>query len=71
MTEEEKSLEAEEVKELAVLYKETSRLLSKYQLAMNDAAQALCVQQPSLLRKRQKLIEHARDKLFADGFEKW
>lgn len=67
---EEESLQDERVKELAVIYKkETSRPLSKYQLAMNKAAQTLCVQQPSLLCKRKILMECARDKLFADGFE--
>lgn len=49
--------------------KETSRPLSKYQKAINKAAQSLCVHQPSLLRNRQALIERARDKLFADVFQ--
>lgn len=64
------SIEDDEVKELAIIYKkETSRPLSKYQKAINEAAQIQCIQQPSLLRKRQTLLELARDKLIADGFQ--
>ena len=32
-------------------------------------AQHLCLQQPSLIRKRQMLLELARDKLISDGFQ--
>ena len=60
-------MEEEEVRKLSVIYKkETSRPLSKYQVAMNKAAQSLCISQPGLLRKR--LMELAREKLLADGF---
>ena len=62
-------MEEEEVRKLSVIYKkETSQPLSKYQVAVNKAAQSLCVSQPSLLRKRQKLMELVREKLLADGF---
>lgn len=67
---EDESIEEERIKELAVIYKkETSRPLSKHQLAMNKAAQALCLEQPSLLRKRQTLMDLARDRVIADGFQ--
>lgn len=63
-------IEKERIKELALIYKkETSRPLSKYQVEMNKAAQALCIQQPSLIRNRKTLMDSARDKLIADGFQ--
>ena len=63
-------MEEERLKELAVLYKkDTSRPLSKHQLAMNEAAQALALDQPSLIRKRQMLLDLARDRVIASGFQ--
>lgn len=47
--------------------KESSRPLSKYQLKMNDAAVQLCLQNHGLLRK--VLMDAARDKIIADGFQ--
>ena len=62
-------MEEEEVRKLSVIYKkETSWPLSKYQVAMNKAAQSLCISQLGLLCKRQKLMKLAREKLLADGF---
>lgn len=56
---------------MAVIYKkESSRPLSKYQLKMNDAAIQLRLQNPGLLRKKRKvLMDAARDKIIADGFQ--
>ena len=56
---------------MATIYKkESSRPLSKYQLKMNDAAIHLCLQNPGLLRKKRKvLMDAARDKIIADGFQ--
>ena len=63
-------MEEERLKELAVIYKkDTSRPLSKHQLAMNEAAQALALDQPSLIRKRQMLLDLARDRVIASGFQ--
>ena len=55
---------------MAIIYKkESSRPLSKYQLKMNDAIH-LCLQNPGLLRKKQKILtDAARDKVIADGFQ--
>ena len=36
---------------------------------MNDASQQLCLQNPGLLKKRQLLIDTARAKIIADGFQ--
>ena len=56
---------------MAIIYKKESfRPLSKYQLKMNNAAIHLCLQNPGLLRKKRKiLMDAARDKIIADGFQ--
>ena len=55
---------------MAVIYqKERSRELSNYHKKMNAASQDLCVVNPGLLKNRVLLIEKARKKIIADGFE--
>ena len=68
--EEDKRLSDEEIMDMAIIYrKETNRPLSRYQRRMNDAAQQLCLQNPGLIRKRQLLIDTARERIIADGFQ--
>lgn len=57
--------------EKAIIYKKLScRPLSKYQLAMNSAAQEICTARPGmLLGKRHDLIQAARSKIISDGFQ--
>lgn len=57
--------------EKAIIYrKQTSRPLSKYQQAINAASQEICNANPRfLLGKRKDLIEAARDKIIAEGFQ--
>lgn len=63
------SLCEQEIREMAVIYrKESRRKLSNYN-KMNAASQDLCVVNPGLLKNRVLLIEKAREKIIADGFE--
>lgn len=62
--------EKEKIREMAVIYKkEKTRKLSNYHKAMNKAAQDLCIRNPALLRQRSVLIEKAREKIVAEGFQ--
>ena len=55
---------------MAKIYKKvTTRPLSKYQLAINDAAQELCLKNPSLLSSRKNLLAKAREYIIANGFQ--
>ena len=64
-----KRLSDEEIMDMAIIYrKETNRPLFEYQ-RMNDAAQQFCLQNPGLIRKRQLLIDTARERIIADGFQ--
>ena len=65
--EDDKRLSDEEI--MDIYRKETNRPLSKYQRRMNDAAQQLYLQNPGLIRKRQLLIDTARERIISDGFE--
>lgn len=66
---EEKAFGHEEIKEMATIYKkQSSRPLSNYQLRMNEAAIKLCLKNPGLLRKRQALVDAAREEIIEQGF---
>lgn len=67
---EDKALGHEEIKEMATIYKkQSSRPLSNYQLRMNEAAIKLCLKNPGLLRKRQALVDAAREEIIEQGFQ--
>lgn len=58
------SLDEEEVREAAKIYrKEKSRPLTEYQRLINEAAQEICIQNPTMLRSRARLLEAAREKV--------
>ena len=44
-------------------------IITNYHHKMNAASQYLCVVNPGLLKNRVLLIEKAREKIMADGFE--
>ena len=68
--EEHRNLGSDEIREAAIIYKkETSRPLTQYQKRMNEAAQELCLKNPGYIMKRKKLMEDAREKIIADGFQ--
>lgn len=52
-----------------VYKKVTSRPLSKYQLAINDAAQELCLKNPGLLHSRKELLAKVLEHIIANGFQ--
>ena len=55
---------------MAVIYrKQNTRKLSNYHHKMNVASQDLCVVNPGLLKNKILLIEKAREKIIANGFE--
>ena len=55
------NMKEEQVREEARIYrKETKRPLTPYQKKINDAAEQICLENPSMLRKRNDLIEVAR-----------
>jgi hypothetical protein len=65
-----KGLNEEEIKEIAKIYKkETNRPLTPYQKSINDAAQLLCLQNPTLLNKKSLLMAEARKKIIDEGFQ--
>ena len=52
------------MKEAAIIYrKEKSRPLTEYQKRINEVAQEICLQNPTMLRKRGCLLEKAREKV--------
>ena len=56
------SLDEEEVREAAKIYrKEKRRPLTDYQKQVNDAAQNICMKNPTMLRSRARLLEAARE----------
>lgn len=52
-----------------IFRKITSRPLSNYQKRINQAAIDICLKSLGMLRNRQALIEAARSKVIADGFQ--
>lgn len=55
---------------MATVYKKvSSRPLTNYQVAINKAAQELCVNNPDLLNNRKEMISKAREKIIANGFK--
>ena len=66
---EDMNIKEEQVREEARIYrKEAKRPLSSYQ-KMNDAAEQICLENPSMLRKRSDLIEAARSRIIEEGFQ--
>lgn len=58
------SLDKMEVREAAKIYrKEKSRPLTEYQKRINEVAQEICVQNPTMLHMRGRLLEKAREKV--------
>lgn len=54
---------------MATIFQKTScRPLSRYQERINTASQALCENNPGLLRNRQKLLALSREKIIEGGF---
>ena len=52
------------IKEAARIYKNAKlRPLTSYQLKINEAAQEICLSNPSMLRNRQSLLEEARTRV--------
>jgi len=57
-------LSDEDIKQRAIIYKKQSiRPLSEYQISVNKAAQEICLQNPTYLSSRQKLLDAARSKV--------
>ena len=67
---EDMNITEEQVREEARIYrKEAKRPLSSYQKKMNDAAEQICLENPSMLRKRSDLVEAARSRIIEEGFQ--
>lgn len=55
-------MDEDEVREAAKIYrKESSRPLNEYQKQINEAAQDICLKNPTMLRNRARLLEAARE----------
>ena len=67
---EDMNMKEEQLREEARIYrKEAKRPLSSNQKKMNDAAEQICLENPSMLRKRSDLIEAARSRIIEEGFQ--
>ena len=64
-----KKADITEVMQQAVIYKkETVGPLSDYQKGVNEAAREICVDNPTMLRNRGRLLEAAKQKVHEGGY---
>lgn len=62
-------VDPEKLREDSVIFQGEGRPLNSYQHAVNDAALKLCLDDPSLVKQRGKLVSLAREQVHNEGYQ--
>ena len=66
---EKRKQDPEKLREDSVIFQGEGRPLNSYQHAVNDAALKLCLDDPSLVKQRGKLVSLAREQIHHEGYQ--